>query len=162
MGPGHRRRAPPPKHREPFHCGLCGTHAPLPLVVWACVPKCLEHQNNPVSSPQSGLTALLPLYIAIKRVGETVWDGSGRRCGVVWCGRQCGMGVEVWCGSGRRGVRRWGSGRRCGSERWCGSERRCGAKVRQASRSQPKPAEASQLFFLLEEGSHILWVGVRV
>jgi hypothetical protein len=72
------------------------------------------------------------------------------------------MGVEVWCGSERRGVRRWGSGRRCGSERWCGSERRCGAKVRQASRSQPKSAEASQLFFLLEEGSHILWVGVRV
>jgi hypothetical protein len=53
-------------------------------VAWACVPKCLEHQNNPVSSPRSGLTALLPLYIAIKRVGEAVWDGWGVGDGVVW------------------------------------------------------------------------------
>jgi len=33
---------------------------------------------------RSGLTALLPLNIAIKRVGEAVWDGWGVGDGVVW------------------------------------------------------------------------------
>ena len=33
------------------------------------------------------------------------------------------------------------------------------AKPAEASRSQPKPAN---FYFLLEEASHILWVGVRV
>ena len=82
-------------HQEPFRIGLCGTQAPLHCVVWACVPKCLEHQNNPVTL-RWGLTALPLLYIAIKRVGDGV--GWGRWRGGVG-GKRYGAGEKR-----RRGV----------------------------------------------------------